>query len=175
MHRPQLPDEVHPDPERVDCCRPGVVHPARDAGQDARRERTNTGCYRLAEPWDPAWGRVHLAWDLPGQAPLWPLECRRPMLPELVLPEQRAPERMAPERMVPERPVQAPESIPALREPRLRRELLVPVPRQQQESGAGSASVPDGARRAWHPKQASVRCRKPVHCHWPVRHWKHRC
>lgn len=169
VHRPELPDEVHPDPERVDCYRPGVVRPARDAGQDARRERTNTGCCRLAEPWGLAWGRARLAWDLPGQAPLWPLERRQPMLRELLLREQRAPERM-----VPERPVQALESIPALREPRLRLELLVPAPREQQESGAGSASVPDGVRRAWQSKQASVRCRRPVRCHWPVRHWKHR-
>ncbi len=91
------------------------------------------------------------------------------MLRELVLPEQQAPERLVPERLVPEL-----ESIPALREPRLRLELLVPAPREQQESGAGSASVPDGVRRAWHPKHASVSRRKPVRCHWPVRHWKHR-
>ncbi len=74
VHRPQLPDEVHPGPEPVDCYRPGVVRPARDAGQDARRERMNTGCYRHEEPWGPAWDRVRLAWDLPGQAPLRPLE-----------------------------------------------------------------------------------------------------
>ncbi len=174
VHRPQLPDEVHPDRERVDCYHPGVVHPARGAGQDARRERTNTGCYRHAEPLDQAWGRVRLAWDLPGQAPLWPLESRRPMLRELVLPGQRGPERMVPERPVQERPVQTLGSRPALREPRPRLGLPVPVPREQQESGAGSASVPDEVHRAWQPRQASVRCHWPGRCRWPVRHWKNR-